>query len=81
MKFQRQIAVLLLFFLILFLFIYPKQDNISFSILKGIAIGGLVMVFISFAFPTLYQIKSLDEEDILENQKDLESNSFPTVVK
>ncbi|SVD82622.1 uncharacterized protein METZ01_LOCUS435476, partial [marine metagenome] len=81
MKFKRQIAVLLLFFLILFLFIYPNQDNISFSILKGIAIGGLVMVFISFAFPTLYKIKSLDQEEIVENQKDIKSNSFSTVVK
>tara|TARA_B100000929_G_scaffold4932_2_gene4115 strand:- start:886 stop:2583 length:1698 start_codon:yes stop_codon:yes gene_type:complete len=81
MKFKRQIAVLVLFFLILFLFIYPNQDNISFSILKGIAIGGLVMVFISFAFPTLYKIKSLDQEEIVENQKDIKSNSFSTVVK
>ena len=57
MLFYRQIAVLVLFFTILLLFFVPEQKNITFIILKGLALGGLIIVFFAYAAPS-YLINS-----------------------
>ena len=59
----------------------PDQDIILYSILKGIAIGGVAMVFISYAFPTLLKFKSDHKNDDDNKQStDLEFG-FSSVVK
>ena len=59
----------------------PNQDALIFSILKGIAIGGLAMVFITYAFPSILKFNS-DENNDEDKQKSAESEfGFSSVVK
>ena len=51
MLFKRQIAVIILFFTIVILLIYPNYDNFIFLIIKGISIGALFIILLSDAFP------------------------------
>ena len=81
MPYYRQIAVLTLFFLILFIFIYPNQDSYIYPILKGVAIGGLVVIFISFAFPQVFKIGEIQTKDIEDSEIDLKEPSFSMTVK
>ena len=81
MDFRRQITAVALFFLILFLFMMPNQDALIFTILKGIAIGGLAMVFITYAFPSILKFNS-DENNDEDKRKSAESEfGFSSVVK
>jgi len=81
MDFRRQITAVALFFLILYLFMMPNQDALIFSILKGIAIGGLAMVFITYAFPSILKFNS-DENNDEDKQKSAESEfGLSSVVK
>lgn len=81
MDFRRQITAVALFFLILYLFMMPNQDALIFSILKGIAIGGLAMVFITYAFPSILKFNS-DENNDEDKQKSADSEfGFSSVVK
>ena len=81
MDFRRQITAVALFFLILYLFMMPNQDALIFSILKGIAIGGLAMVFIAYAFPSILKFNS-DENNDEDKQKTAESEfGLSSVVK
>ncbi|MDP6611785.1 MAG: sensor domain-containing diguanylate cyclase [Candidatus Marinimicrobia bacterium] len=81
MTFYRQIAVLVLFFLILILFVYPDQSGILFPLLKGIAVGGLVIVFISFAFPQVFQLGEghLNSND--QSEDNANESSYSSAVK
>ena len=81
MSFYRQIAVLLLFFLILFIFIYPNQNGFIYLIFKGVAIGGLVVIFISFAFPQVFKIREIQKVDIEDSEIGLKEPSFSMYVK
>ena len=59
----------------------PNQDALIFSILKGIAIGGLAMVFITYAFPSILKFNS-DENNDEDKRKSAESEfGFSSVVK
>ncbi len=59
----------------------PNQDALIFSILKGIAIGGLAMVFITYAFPSILKFNS-DENNDEDKQKTAESEfGLSSVVK
>ena len=59
----------------------PNQDALIFSILKGIAIGGLAMVFITYAFPSILKFNS-DENNDEDKQKSADSEfGFSSVVK
>ncbi len=53
MLFNRQIAVIILFFTIVILLIYPNYDNFILLIIKGISIGGLFIFLLSYAFPNI----------------------------
>ena len=80
MVLYRQIAVILLFFVILILFFAPSQDNYIFVILKGLVIGGLFVVFISYAFPNLLLKKEL--LNINNNQsKNIDEKTFSSAIK
>ena len=81
MIFYRQMAVIVLFFLILTLFIYPSQESILFLILKGIATGGLVVVFISFAFPQVFKLNVLQLNEPENSADEKDAPSFSTAVK
>ena len=59
----------------------PNQDALIFSILKGIAIGGLAMVFIAYAFPSILKFNS-DENNDEDKQKTAESEfGLSSIVK
>ena len=81
MTFYRQIAVLVLFFLILVIFIYPGQESFLFLILKGIAVGGLVLVFISFAFPQVLKVGGLQFDKPNQSENEVKDLSFSSAVK
>lgn len=81
MSFYRQIATLVLFFLVLFLFIYPNQPSFTFFLLKGIAVGGLVVVSILFAFPQLLKIGDTQLDDSIQSKNDASDLSFSSAVK
>jgi len=81
MIFYRQIAVIALFFLILFLFIYPAHDGLVFLILKGVAMGGLVVTLISYAFPQYFKREPLDEDEAESSKNNINDPSFSTAVK
>ncbi|MDP7527032.1 MAG: diguanylate cyclase [Candidatus Marinimicrobia bacterium] len=81
MIFYRQIAVIALFFLILFLFIYPAHDGLVFLILKGVAMGGLVVTLISYAFPQYFKREPLDEDETESSKNNINDPSFSTAVK
>ena len=81
MIFYRQIAVIALFFLILFLFTYPAHDGLVFLILKGVAMGGLVVTLISYAFPQYFKREPLDEDETESSKNNINDPSFSTAVK
>lgn len=81
MIFYRQIAVIALFFLILFLFIYPAHDGLVFLILKGVAMGGLVVTLISYAFPQYFNREPLDGDETESSKNNINDPSFSTAVK
>ncbi|MEA1882785.1 MAG: hypothetical protein U9N31_10355, partial [Candidatus Marinimicrobia bacterium] len=81
MIFYRQIAVIVLFFLILILFIYPNQSGILFLLLKGITVGGLVIVFISFAFPQVFRPNQDHLEEYSQSVINANKPSFSSTVK
>ena len=81
MIFYRQIAVIALFFLILFLFIYPAHDGLVFLILKGVAMGGLVVTLISYAFPQYFKREPLDGDETESSKNNINDSSFSTAVK
>ncbi len=81
MIFYRQIAVIALFFLILFLFIYPAHDGLVFLILKGVAMGGLVVTLISYAFPQYFKREPLDGDETESSKNNINDPSFSTAVK
>jgi diguanylate cyclase (GGDEF)-like protein len=67
--------------MVLTLFIYSEQESILFLVLKGLATGGLVVVFLSFAFPQFLKINSFQinqTEDLAMSQI---APSFSTGVK
>ena len=81
MLFYRQITVLVLFFIILFLFLVPDQRNIFFILLKGLALGGLIVVFFAYANPSL--LKSKGSKDKKNNKKSFSTdyNQYSSVIK
>ncbi len=81
MLFYRQITVLVLFFIILFLFLVPGQKNIFFILLKGLALGGLILVFFAYANPSL--LKSKRSKDKKDNKKlfSTDYNQYSSVIK
>ena len=81
MLFYRQITVLVLFFIILFLFLVPDQRNIFFILLKGLALGGLIVVFFAYANPNL--LKSKRSKDKKDNKKSFSTdyNQYSSVIK
>ena len=82
MLFERKITVISLFFLIVGLLIYPNYDSYIFLILKGIAISGLSLVFISYAFPNILKFNILNKEfGKDEGQEYLDEKSYSSEVK
>ena len=64
MLFYRQISVLLLFFLILFLFFAPEQRNLTFIILKGLTLGALIIIFFAYVGPQRSLNKKLNNNKL-----------------
>ena len=64
MLFYRQISVLLLFFIILFLFFAPEQRNLTFIILKGITLGALIIIFFAYVGPQRSLNKNLNNNKL-----------------
>ena len=79
MVLYRQITVLFLFFSILVLFIVPSQENYIFIILKGLVIGGLCVVFASYAFPNIYSNNGLFKSNKVKS--DYEEKTFSSAIK
>ena len=79
MVLYRQITVLFLFFSILVLFIVPSQENYIFIILKGLVIGGLCIVFASYAFPNIYSNNGLFKSNKVKS--DYEEKTFSSAIK
>ena len=72
MSFYKQIAVIVLFFTIQILFFIPNYNNLFIIILKGLASGGLVVILISYAFPSVFKglkNKNLDVDRISKKKK------------
>ena len=65
MLFYRQISVLLLFFIILFLFFAPEQRNLTFIILKGLTLGALIIIFFAYVDPQRSLNKNLNNNNKL----------------
>ena len=64
MLFYRQISVLLLFFIILFLFFAPEQRNLTFIILKGFTLGALIIIFFAYVGPQRSLNKKLNNNKL-----------------
>jgi diguanylate cyclase (GGDEF)-like protein len=79
MVLYRQITVLFLFFSILILFFVPSQETYLFIILKGLVIGGLCVVFTSYAFPKIYSKNGLFKLNKVKN--DYEEKTFSSAIK
>ena len=79
MVLYRQITVLFLFFSILVLFIVPSQENYIFIILKGLVIGGICVVFASYAFPNIYSNNGLFKSNKVKS--DYEEKTFSSAIK
>ena len=79
MVLYRQITVLFLFFSILVLFIVPSQENYIFIVLKGLVIGGVCVVFVSYAFPNIYSNNSLFKSNKVKT--DYEQKTFSSAIK
>ena len=67
--------------MVLTLFIYSEQDSILFLVLKGLATGGLVVVFVSFAFPKFLKINSFQINQSEDSAMNQIAPSFSTGVK
>ena len=65
MLFYRQISVLSLFFIILFLFFAPEQRNLTFIILKGLTLGALIIIFFAYVGPQRSLNKNLNNNELL----------------
>ena len=87
MSFYKQIAVIVLFFTIQILFFIPNYNNLFIIILKGLASGGLVVILISYAFPSVYKSlknkKNLDVDRIPQEEKDYKviDNKYKNLLK
>ena len=79
MVLYRQITVLFLFFSILILFFAPLQQTFIFIVLKGLVIGGLCIVFVSYAFPNIYSNNSLFKSNKVKT--DYEQKTFSSAIK
>ena len=64
MLFYRQISVLSLFFIILFLFFAPEQRNLTFIILKGLTLGALIIIFFAYVGPQRSLNKNLNNNKL-----------------
>ena len=73
MLFNRQIAVIILFFTIVILLTYPSYNNFIFLILKGISIGALFIILLLYAFPNIiknkFLSKNINNDDYDHSQK------------
>jgi len=82
MSFYKQIAVIVLFFTIQILFFIPNYNNLFIIILKGLASGGLVVILISYAFPSVFKglknKKNLDVDRIPQEEKDYKWEGYIT---
>ena len=81
MSFYKQIAIIVLFFIILFLFFAPSSNYFLLITFKGISSGALILIFIQYGFPSiLYSEKSdvpnNEFDDISEYSKVLDSNDL-----
>ena len=87
MSFYKQIAVIVLFFTIQILFFIPNYNNLFIIILKGLASGGLVVILISYAFPSVFKglknKKNLDVDRIPQEEKDYKviDNKYKNLLK
>ena len=88
MSFYKQIAVIVLFFIIQLLFFIPHYNNALMIALKGFSTGGLILLMISYAFPELIAIKKNkdnpnDNPNILKDIKDysLIDNRYLTLLE
>ena len=74
MSFYKQIAVIVLFFTIQILFFIPNYNNLFIIILKGLTSGGLVVILISYAFPSVFKAlnnkNNPDVSQIPQKEKD-----------
>ena len=87
MSFYKQIAVIVLFFTIQILFFIPNYNNLFIIILKGLTSGGLVVVLISYAFPSVFKAlknkNNLDVSQIPQKEKDYKviDNKYKNLLK
>ena len=80
MVLYRQITVLFLLFMILILFFVPSQENYIFIVLKGLVIGGLCVVFASYAFPNIYSNNGLFKSNKVKKDN-VEEKTFSSAIK
>ena len=57
------------------------QEGLIFLILKGIAMGGLVVTFISFAFPQFFKKENIVDDNSKSPQSNINNPSFSSAVK
>ena len=57
------------------------QEGLIFLILKGIAMGGLVVTFISFAFPQFFKKDNIVDDNSKSPQSNINDPSFSSAVK
>jgi len=57
------------------------QEGLIFLILKGIAMGGLVVTFISFAFPQFFKKNNIVDDNSKSPQSNINNPSFSSAVK
>ena len=57
------------------------QEGLIFLILKGIAMGGLVVTFISFGFPQLFKKDNIVDDNSKSPQSNINDPSFSSAVK
>ena len=57
------------------------QEGLIFLILKGIAMGGLVVTFISFAFPQFFKKDNIVDDNSKSPQSNINNPSFSSAVK
>ena len=87
MSFYKQIAVIVLFFTIQILFFIPNYNNLFIITLKGLTSGGLVVVLISYAFPSVFKAlknkNNLDVSQIPQKEKDYKviDNKYKNLLK
>ena len=87
MSFYKQIAVIVLFFTIQILFFIPNYNNLFIITLKGLTSGGLVVILISYAFPSVFKAlknkNNLDISQIPQKEKDYKviDNKYKNLLK